>query len=70
MAEKVYQKAPPDISQRYRVEMDSMMACWRHVCEQLKENMHKLQEHMTKLQQFQVGVGKMVSLVFSTFSFC
>lgn len=56
MAEQVYQKAPPEISQRYHFEMDSMMACWRHMCEQLRENVQKLQEHMTKLQQFQVGV--------------
>lgn len=66
MAEKVYQKAPPDISQKYHTEMDSMLACWRHMCEQLKDNIQKLQEHMTKLQQFQVGVSKILSLVFST----
>ncbi|XP_047659645.1 dystrophin isoform X2 [Tachysurus fulvidraco] len=53
MAEQVYQKAPPEISQRYHTEMDSMMACWRHLCEQLKENIQKLQDHITKLQQFQ-----------------
>ncbi|XP_058236880.1 dystrophin isoform X2 [Hemibagrus wyckioides] len=53
MAEQVYQKAPTEISQRYHIEMDSMMACWRHLCEQLKENIQKLQEHITKLQQFQ-----------------
>lgn len=55
MAEQVYQKAPPEISQRYHTEMDGMMTCWRHMCEQLKEKIKKLQEHMTKLQQFQVG---------------
>ncbi|KAK3510935.1 hypothetical protein QTP70_027830, partial [Hemibagrus guttatus] len=53
MAEQVYQKAPTEISQRYHIEMDSMMACWRHLCEQLIENIQKLQEHITKLQQFQ-----------------
>lgn len=66
MAEQVYQKAPTEISQRYHIEMDSMMACWRHLCEQLKENIQKLQEHITKLQQFQVGVGIFISLVFIT----
>ncbi|KAI5090181.1 dystrophin isoform 1, partial [Silurus meridionalis] len=53
MAEQVYQKAPPEISQRYHIEMDNMMACWRHMSEQLGENIEKLQEHMSKLEQFQ-----------------
>ncbi|XP_017313017.1 dystrophin isoform X2 [Ictalurus punctatus] len=53
MAEQVFQKAPPELSQRYHIEMDSMMACWRHLCEQLRESVQKLQEHMAKLQQFQ-----------------
>lgn len=66
MVEHVYQKAPHEISHKYHTEMDSMMACWRHMCEQIKENIEKLQEHMTKLQQFQVGVTKHVSLDYST----
>ncbi|TSK17770.1 Dystrophin [Bagarius yarrelli] len=57
MAEQVYQKAPPEISQRYHVEVDSAMARWKHVCEQLKENIRKLQEHLNKLQQFQALVN-------------
>lgn len=55
MVEKVYQKAPPEISQKYHIEMDNMTACWRHMCEKIKESIQKLQDHMTKLEQFQVG---------------
>ncbi|XP_051982361.1 dystrophin isoform X4 [Xyrauchen texanus] len=53
MADQVFQKAPPEICQKYRTELDNVMVRWRRVCEQLEENIHKLQDHMTKLQQFQ-----------------
>ncbi|XP_051994210.1 dystrophin-like isoform X1 [Xyrauchen texanus] len=53
MAEQVFQKAPPEICQKYRTELDNMMVCWRRICEQLEENIQELQDHMTKLQQFQ-----------------
>uniref|UniRef100_A0A8C1XJ81 Dystrophin n=1 Tax=Cyprinus carpio TaxID=7962 RepID=A0A8C1XJ81_CYPCA len=53
MAEQVFQKAPPEICQKYRTELDNVMVHWRRVSEQLEENIQKLQDHMTKLQQFQ-----------------
>ncbi|KAI4901901.1 hypothetical protein NFI96_022255 [Prochilodus magdalenae] len=53
MAEKVFQNAPPDMCQKYRIELDNVMARWRRIGEQVEENKQKLQEHMTKLQQFQ-----------------
>uniref|UniRef100_A0A672MYW3 Dystrophin n=1 Tax=Sinocyclocheilus grahami TaxID=75366 RepID=A0A672MYW3_SINGR len=53
MAEQVFQKAPPEICQKYRTELDNVMVRWRRVFEQLEENIQKLQDHMTKLQQFQ-----------------
>ncbi|XP_053333050.1 dystrophin isoform X2 [Clarias gariepinus] len=53
MAEQVYQKAPPEISQKYHIEMDNMMACWRHMWDQLRENIELLQGHISMLQQFQ-----------------
>ncbi|XP_073722267.1 dystrophin isoform X1 [Misgurnus anguillicaudatus] len=53
MAEQVLQKAPPEICQRYRTDLDNVMVRWRRVSEQLEENIQKLQDHMTKLQQFQ-----------------
>lgn len=53
MAEQVFQKAPPEIYQKYRNELDNVMVRWRRVSEQLEENIQKLQDHMTKLQQFQ-----------------
>ncbi|XP_057187046.1 dystrophin [Triplophysa rosa] len=53
MAEQVFQKAPPEICQKYRTELDNVMVRWRRVSEQLEENIQKLQDHMSKLQQFQ-----------------
>lgn len=53
MAEQVFQKAPPEICQKYRTELDNVMVRWRRVSVQLEENIQKLQDHMTKLQQFQ-----------------
>uniref|UniRef100_A0A672MV76 Dystrophin n=1 Tax=Sinocyclocheilus grahami TaxID=75366 RepID=A0A672MV76_SINGR len=49
----LFQKAPPEICQKYRTELDNVMVRWRRVFEQLEENIQKLQDHMTKLQQFQ-----------------
>lgn len=60
MAEQVFQKAPPDMSQKYRNELDNVMARWRRIREQVEENIHKLQEHMAKLQQFQVSIQLIV----------
>uniref|UniRef100_A0AAR2KC62 Dystrophin n=1 Tax=Pygocentrus nattereri TaxID=42514 RepID=A0AAR2KC62_PYGNA len=53
MAEQVFQKAPPDMCQKYHIELDNVMARWRRAGEQVEENIQKLQEHMAKLQQFQ-----------------
>ncbi|XP_022530476.2 dystrophin isoform X3 [Astyanax mexicanus] len=53
MAEQVFQTAPPDMCQKYRIELDNVMARWRRISEQVEENIQKLQEHMAKLQQFQ-----------------
>ncbi|KAM3857230.1 dystrophin [Diretmus argenteus] len=54
--EQVFQKAPPDISQRYRIEMDSLMARWKRLGTTLTENSQKLQEYMAKLMQFENDV--------------
>uniref|UniRef100_A0AAY5ESK3 Dystrophin n=1 Tax=Electrophorus electricus TaxID=8005 RepID=A0AAY5ESK3_ELEEL len=53
MAEQVFKTAPPEICQKYRIEVDSMMTCWRRLREQLEENVQKLQDRMSKLQQFE-----------------
>ncbi|ROL45472.1 Dystrophin, partial [Anabarilius grahami] len=64
MAEQVFQKAPPEICQKYRTELDNVMVRWRRVSEQLEENIQKLQDHMTKLQQFQaqsrLSIGRLL----------
>ncbi|KAM4602180.1 dystrophin [Polymixia lowei] len=54
--EQVFQKAPADISQRYRTETDSIMARWRRLGTTLKENCQKIQELMAKLMQFENDV--------------
>ncbi|XP_076838749.1 dystrophin isoform X3 [Brachyhypopomus gauderio] len=53
MAEQVFKKAPPEICQKYRIEVDNVTTRWRRVREQLEDNVQKLQERMSKLQQFQ-----------------
>ncbi|XP_072514120.1 dystrophin isoform X6 [Salminus brasiliensis] len=53
MAEQVFQTAPPDMCQKYRIELDNIMVRWRCISEQVEDNMQKLKEHMAKLQQFQ-----------------
>ncbi|TNN48030.1 Dystrophin [Liparis tanakae] len=54
--EQVFQKAPPDISQKYRNEMDSIMAHWRRLGTTLADNGQRLQELMAKLMQFENDV--------------
>ncbi|XP_053170341.1 dystrophin isoform X2 [Scomber japonicus] len=54
--EQVFQKAPPDISQKYRTEMDSIMARWRRLGTTLSENAQRIQELMAKLLQFENDV--------------
>ncbi|KAM6893658.1 dystrophin [Xenentodon cancila] len=51
--EQVFQKAPPDISQRYRTEMDAVMTRWRRLGSSLTDNAHRIQELMAKLMQFE-----------------
>ncbi|XP_061571903.1 dystrophin isoform X2 [Cololabis saira] len=51
--EQVFLKAPPDISQKYRTEMDAVMARWRRLGSSLTDNAHRIQELMAKLMQFE-----------------
>ncbi|KAM6945421.1 LOW QUALITY PROTEIN: dystrophin-like [Aplochiton taeniatus] len=55
-AEQVFQKAPADISQRYRLEMEGIMARWRRIGATLTQNVQTLQELMAKLMQFETDV--------------
>uniref|UniRef100_A0A3B4V2S3 Dystrophin n=1 Tax=Seriola dumerili TaxID=41447 RepID=A0A3B4V2S3_SERDU len=54
--EQVFQKAPPDISQKYRTEMDGIMARWRRLGTTLTDNAQRIQELMAKLMQFENDV--------------
>ncbi|CAL8307771.1 unnamed protein product [Merluccius merluccius] len=54
--EQVFQKAPADISQRYRLEMDGVMARWKRLGATLAENAQKIEELMAKLMQFENDV--------------
>ncbi|CAG04995.1 unnamed protein product, partial [Tetraodon nigroviridis] len=54
--EQVFQKAPPDISMKYRAEMDTIMARWRRLSTTLTDNAQKIQELMAKLMQFENDV--------------
>ncbi|XP_041834285.1 dystrophin isoform X2 [Melanotaenia boesemani] len=54
--EQVFQKAPPDISQKYRTEMDAIMARWRRLGSTLTDNATRIQELMAKLMQFENDV--------------
>ncbi|XP_049425588.1 dystrophin isoform X1 [Epinephelus fuscoguttatus] len=54
--EQVFQKAPPDISQKYRIEMDAVMARWRRLGTTLADNAQRIQELMAKLMQFENDV--------------
>ncbi|XP_028281420.1 dystrophin isoform X2 [Parambassis ranga] len=54
--EQVFQKAPADISQKYRIEMDAIMARWRRLGSTLAENSQRIQELMAKLMQFENDV--------------
>ncbi|XP_042261254.1 dystrophin isoform X2 [Thunnus maccoyii] len=54
--DQVFQKAPPDISQRYRTEMDAIMARWKRLGTTLTENAQRIQELMAKLMQFENDV--------------
>ncbi|XP_047211782.1 dystrophin isoform X4 [Girardinichthys multiradiatus] len=54
--EQVFQKAPPDISQKYRIEIDAIMARWRRLGSTLTDSVQKIQELMAKLMQFENDV--------------
>ncbi|XP_062301506.1 dystrophin isoform X1 [Scomber scombrus] len=54
--EQVFQKAPADISQKYRTEMDSIMTRWKRLSTTLSENAQRIQELMAKLLQFENDV--------------
>ncbi|XP_070787037.1 dystrophin-like [Enoplosus armatus] len=54
--EQVFQKAPPDISQKYRIEMDAVMARWKRLGTTLTDNAQRIQELMAKLMQFENDV--------------
>ncbi|KAM3585392.1 uncharacterized protein V6R79_016686 [Siganus canaliculatus] len=54
--DQVFQKAPPDISQKYRTEMDGVMARWRRLGTTLSDNSQRIQELMAKLLQFENDV--------------
>ncbi|XP_048870512.1 dystrophin isoform X3 [Brienomyrus brachyistius] len=51
--EQVCQKAPYEISHKYRMELDAIMMRWKRMSTQLEEQIQRLQELMAKLQQFQ-----------------
>ncbi|KAM9766235.1 dystrophin-like isoform 2-T2 [Menidia menidia] len=54
--EQVFQKAPPEISQRYRAEIDTIMSRWRRLGSTITDNAQRIQELMAKLMQFENDV--------------
>uniref|UniRef100_A0A669AVD6 Dystrophin n=1 Tax=Oreochromis niloticus TaxID=8128 RepID=A0A669AVD6_ORENI len=54
--ELVFQKAPPDVSQKYRNEMDVIMGRWRRLGSTLTDSAQRIQELMAKLMQFENDV--------------
>ncbi|XP_068278928.1 LOW QUALITY PROTEIN: dystrophin [Nyctibius grandis] len=51
--EDMSRKAPPEVSQRYRSEIEVILGRWKKLSAQLVEHCQKLEELMTKLQRFQ-----------------
>ncbi|XP_061855852.1 dystrophin isoform X6 [Colius striatus] len=51
--ENMSKKAPAEVSQRYRSEIEVILGRWKKLSAQLVENCQKLEELMTKLQRFQ-----------------
>ncbi|XP_071606693.1 dystrophin isoform X10 [Heliangelus exortis] len=51
--EDMSRKAPPEVSQRYRSEIEVIHGHWKKLSAQLVEHCQKLEELMTKLQRFQ-----------------
>ncbi|XP_061641364.1 dystrophin isoform X7 [Phyllopteryx taeniolatus] len=54
--EQVFQKAPPEICQKYHTEMDNIMARWRRLSTMLTDNTKTIKELMAKLMQFENDV--------------
>ncbi|XP_071424824.1 dystrophin isoform X4 [Pithys albifrons albifrons] len=51
--EDLSRKAPAEVSQRYRSEVEVILGRWKKLSAQLVERCQKLEEWMTKLQRFQ-----------------
>uniref|UniRef100_A0A4W3IX27 Calponin-homology (CH) domain-containing protein n=1 Tax=Callorhinchus milii TaxID=7868 RepID=A0A4W3IX27_CALMI len=51
--EEISRKAPAEISQKYRSEIEGLLGRWKKLSSSLMEQSQKLEELMTKLQQFQ-----------------
>ncbi|NXA20230.1 DMD protein, partial [Ibidorhyncha struthersii] len=51
--EDMSRKAPEEVSQRYRSEIEVILGRWKKLSAQLVEHSQKLEELMTKLQRFQ-----------------
>ncbi|XP_017939527.3 dystrophin isoform X6 [Manacus vitellinus] len=51
--EDLSRKAPAEVSQRYRSEIEVILGRWKKLSAQLAEHCQKLEERMTKLQRFQ-----------------
>ncbi|XP_032535440.1 dystrophin isoform X1 [Chiroxiphia lanceolata] len=51
--EDLSRKAPAEVSQRYRSEIEVVLGRWKKLSAQLVEHCQKLEERMTKLQRFQ-----------------
>ncbi|XP_039238809.1 dystrophin-like isoform X2 [Pipra filicauda] len=51
--EDLSRKAPAEVSQRYRSEIEVILGRWKKLSAQLVEHCQKLEERMTKLQRFQ-----------------
>ncbi|XP_051915019.1 dystrophin isoform X6 [Hippocampus zosterae] len=54
--EQVFQKAPPEICQKYHGEMENIMARWRRLGTMLTDNSKTIKELMDKLVQFENDV--------------
>nr|XP_049609340.1 dystrophin isoform X5 [Syngnathus scovelli] len=54
--EQVFQKAPPEICQKYRTEMDNIMSRWRRLGTTMTDNIKTIKELMAKLMQFENDV--------------
>lgn len=53
--EDLSRKAPAEVSQSYRSEVEVVLGRWKKLSAQLAEHCQRLEERMTKLQRFQVN---------------